>query len=710
MPSRPSPPSGDDASAGSLATPGPRPVTWPRGAAASCGSSARSPELTAHVTDLDTALHRICQLLREGFDYRLVAVGHVRDGVVVARVSHGVPVDRLPAMPLGSGIVGTAVAERRAILLPDVRLDPRYVVSVPEVETEIVVPIEVPGGVWGCLLAADTRRGTLSRDDVGLLEAVAHHIAAAIETVGLMRRLERQLELAEALRRVSADISSKLDLQVILAETVDQATTLFGADRAAIYRLAADGSFEAPVARGLSERYLGRVADLPSPSLPRLAMETGEALFATDYAADPRGTGVREAVIEEGFDTRRRGAARGRGAAARRPGPLPRPPATLVEPRAGGAQGPGRTGQHRHPERRHVRPDGALGGPAPVDPAARHPARPDDQRARDRHGHRGRAPAAHRLPQRARLPGGRRRLPAGRLAREHRRVHRRGRGRAPPQGRRGHHGLGRLARHRPVPARRERRRPGTDHRRHRHDRRVHAHRPHDLRAARHRRHRAFQARPAPVLVRRPPPARDLRLAGRPGDGQRRRHRAAACQVRGPRTPAPQPARAGAHDRVDLRLARSAHRPRRDRHAPVLPHPGRQHRHRQARPRGRRVRAGRRARRGRGRVPRSSPQAGRGRRRLGRGARRGPAHPRRAGRSARRPLRDHRPRGRLPHRRPAARPRGRGRRADPRAIGALGRRSPPRSSSSSSSSPPRPASRCRMPSCTPTSSSRHRPTA
>ncbi len=260
-------------------------------------------QLTAHVTDLDTTLHRICQLLREGFDYRLVGVAQLRDGAILARVAHGVPVDRLPAMPIGSGIVGSAIAERRTILVPEVRLDPRYVEIVPEVETEIVVPIEGADGTWGCILAADTRRGALTPDDVGLLEAVAHQIAAATETVDLMQRLERQLELAEALRRVSADISSKLDLQVILAETVDQATTLFGADRAAIFRLRPDGAFEAPVARGLSERYLQRVADLPTPSLPRLAVETGEAYFAIDYAQDPRGSGVREAVIEEGFDT-----------------------------------------------------------------------------------------------------------------------------------------------------------------------------------------------------------------------------------------------------------------------------------------------------------------------------------------------------------------------------------------------------------------------
>ena len=99
-------------------------------------------QLTAHVTDLDTTLHRICQLLREGFDYRLVGVAQLRDGAILARVAHGVPVDRLPAMPIGSGIVGSAIAERRTILVPEVRLDPRYVEIVPEVETEIVVPIE----------------------------------------------------------------------------------------------------------------------------------------------------------------------------------------------------------------------------------------------------------------------------------------------------------------------------------------------------------------------------------------------------------------------------------------------------------------------------------------------------------------------------------------------------------------------------------------
>ncbi|HEY8167215.1 MAG TPA: GAF domain-containing protein [Candidatus Limnocylindrales bacterium] len=260
-------------------------------------------QLTARITDLDTTLHRICQLLREAFDYRLVGVGQVVDGVVRARVAHGVPVDRLPAAAVGDGIVGTAVAEGVAILATDVRRDRRYIEILPEIETECAVPIEGPAGVWGCLLAAGTRRGALGSDDVGLLEAVAHQIAAAIETVDLMSRLERQLELAEALRRVSADISSKLDLEVILAETLDQALALFGADRAAIHRLRADGEVEAPVARGLSERFLQRTADLPSPSLPRLAMETGEALVAMDYAHDPRGAGVKEAVIEEGFET-----------------------------------------------------------------------------------------------------------------------------------------------------------------------------------------------------------------------------------------------------------------------------------------------------------------------------------------------------------------------------------------------------------------------
>src|SRR3972149_5105983 len=127
--------------------------------------------------------------------------------------------------------------------------------------------------------------------DVDLFTAAAVQGAVAAGNVALVERVQRQLDLAEALRRVSADISSRLDLPVILAELVDQAMGLFGADRGAVSRQAPDGTYHAPVARGLSERFLRHVSTMPRPSLAALALESRETLFSVDYASEPRSAG-----------------------------------------------------------------------------------------------------------------------------------------------------------------------------------------------------------------------------------------------------------------------------------------------------------------------------------------------------------------------------------------------------------------------------------
>src|SRR3989304_846628 len=181
--------------------------------------------------------------------------------------------------------------------------DPRYLEVRPEVVAETAVPIRTAGEPWGCLLAADVRPDVLASADVALLTAVADQVAVAAENVALVERVHGQLDLAAAPRRVSADISSRLALPVILAELVDQAMGLFGADRGAVFRQAPDGTYHAPVARGLSARFLPHVSTMPRPSLAALALESRETLFSVDYASDPRSAGVRQQVVEEGVDT-----------------------------------------------------------------------------------------------------------------------------------------------------------------------------------------------------------------------------------------------------------------------------------------------------------------------------------------------------------------------------------------------------------------------
>ncbi|MGZ6312909.1 MAG: GAF domain-containing protein [Candidatus Limnocylindrales bacterium] len=261
--------------------------------------------LAARGTDLDAMLGAIARLLRDAFAYRMVAFSELRDDMFWLRVAAGLDVTRYPPIMRDQGLAGASLLEGRPIFSPDVRSDPRYVVSLPEVSCEIAVPIFIGDDPWGVLLVGDERPNALTAQDAELLEAVANQVAVVAQNVRLVGRIQRQLEQAEALRRISADISSKLDLRVILADLIDHATLLFRADRAAVYLRQPDGSFEAAVSRGLSERYLEFVRRFPTPSVAASVLEHGHALATNDYANDATaaGAGGRPAVVQEGFDT-----------------------------------------------------------------------------------------------------------------------------------------------------------------------------------------------------------------------------------------------------------------------------------------------------------------------------------------------------------------------------------------------------------------------
>ena len=144
---------------------------------------------------------------------------------------------------------------------------------------------------------------SLTELDIPFLDGVARQLAVAVYSAGLFEESAQQVHRLDALRRVASDIGSKLDLDQTLAGLVDHATVLFQADRAAVFLRGPDGLVHAAVSRGLSPGYLAAVREFPVPSLPGLAVAARRPMFATGYADDPRGAGVRAAVIQEGFDT-----------------------------------------------------------------------------------------------------------------------------------------------------------------------------------------------------------------------------------------------------------------------------------------------------------------------------------------------------------------------------------------------------------------------
>jgi sigma-B regulation protein RsbU (phosphoserine phosphatase) len=110
-------------------------------------------------------------------------------------------------IPIGEGLVGYAVVNKQAVLVPDVSKDPRYINLNPETRSELVVPLIYKDKVIGVLDVEHTKKGYFNEDHVRIMTTLAAQVAIAIENARLYeqiaqqeRRLERDLALARELQ------------------------------------------------------------------------------------------------------------------------------------------------------------------------------------------------------------------------------------------------------------------------------------------------------------------------------------------------------------------------------------------------------------------------------------------------------------------------------------------------------------------------------
>ncbi len=95
-----------------------------------------------------------------------------RDGELVLGPFQGPPA--CTRIPFGTGVCGTAAAERRTVVVPDVRRFPGHIACQPDSRSEIVVPICADGKVAGVLDLDSPVLGRFDADDqMGLEHAVA---------------------------------------------------------------------------------------------------------------------------------------------------------------------------------------------------------------------------------------------------------------------------------------------------------------------------------------------------------------------------------------------------------------------------------------------------------------------------------------------------------------------------------------------------------
>ena len=160
----------------------------------------------ASVLDLDELFARIAHLARRLLDYRALRILLLNDdGELEMQLPHlynGTL--QIPRIRLGEGLVGYAALHKEAVLVPDVTQDPRYIKFVPDVRSELAIPLLIKDRCIGVVDLESPEPDAFSKRDVEILTLLAAQAAVAIENARLyeevranQERLEKEVRFAQ---------------------------------------------------------------------------------------------------------------------------------------------------------------------------------------------------------------------------------------------------------------------------------------------------------------------------------------------------------------------------------------------------------------------------------------------------------------------------------------------------------------------------------
>ncbi len=170
--------------------------------------------------DLETLLRRTSELVRSIIHYKIFAILLVNDRTHELRIrfqiGHTPEVERM-RFPVGKGIVGQVALTRQAILLNDVKADENYFPANPDVRSELAVPLIAKNRLIGVMDLESEQAGYFRPEHLHLLTLTASRIAQAIENARLYARVSRQAQTLTVLNEISAELTSILELDPLLA-------------------------------------------------------------------------------------------------------------------------------------------------------------------------------------------------------------------------------------------------------------------------------------------------------------------------------------------------------------------------------------------------------------------------------------------------------------------------------------------------------------
>ena len=160
---------------------------------------------------VEEVLRRAAELTKRLIDYQIFSILLYDEAEHVFRhrvtVKFGQRVQEKYAVPAHEGIVGAAATLRRPVVVPDVALDPRYLMVNPETRSELAVPMMYQDRVIGVMDLESPQLNYFTPDHVQVLSILAAHLRFRSKTRDLYEqvardeaRMERDLNAARRIQ------------------------------------------------------------------------------------------------------------------------------------------------------------------------------------------------------------------------------------------------------------------------------------------------------------------------------------------------------------------------------------------------------------------------------------------------------------------------------------------------------------------------------
>jgi sigma-B regulation protein RsbU (phosphoserine phosphatase) len=168
--------------------------------------------------EVEEVLRRAAELTKRLIDYQIFSIllYDATDNMFHHRVTvkFGQRTQEKFAVPAHEGVIGAAASLRRPIVVPDVQLDPRYIMLNPETRSELAVPMIHKDRVIGVMDLESPQLNYFTPDHVQVLSILAANLAVSIENAHLYERVRRDETRMErdlnAARRIQGALLPRL--------------------------------------------------------------------------------------------------------------------------------------------------------------------------------------------------------------------------------------------------------------------------------------------------------------------------------------------------------------------------------------------------------------------------------------------------------------------------------------------------------------------